>query len=496
MATKSASVTYSVLGHANAALGVAGGNNQTIITGGTLGAVTLNLTNSGTNLSPLDVSTLSNLTGSTGTAVVASGGTGAYTATGFDTTTVGLSKTLGTSLSAGDQQSLSGANALATKSASVTYSVYDHASGSAGGILALGNIHTGYGSPVTSNTVSATNASGTRVDLAGGAAAIGNISLNSLTGIIAGNSGSISATLATGQGVGAINQGFTYTFADDSSLSGASSNVGAASLTVTGQVYSGMGVWNTDGSGNWSDFGKWSANGGTPGLAAGFLTGSDTATFDNTASLTGPVTVTLNAVSPSVSAVTFNNTVQSYTIAKATTEVLKLNNTLNSAAATVTNSGGTHTISAPVELDSNATVSVTNANDLLTLSGNISQSGTHSLTKTGLGTLNLNGAQSYDNLAANAGTTNVNGSLGTNPGTGTAAVTVGASTKLKFGSVSQKLSSLTIGAGATVTFTSGPAAFADSGKAFGSGSAVVPEPGTLGLLLVGALGVLGRRRRA
>ena len=475
---------------------MAGGNNQTIITGGTLGTVTLNLTNSGTNLSPLDVSTLSNLTGSTGTAVVASNGTGAYTATGFDTATVGLSKTLGTSLSAGDQQSLSGANALATKSASVTYSVLGHASGSAGGILALGNIHTGYGSPVTSNTVSATNASGTRVNLAGGAAAIGNISLNSLTGIIAGNSGSISATLATGQGVGAINQGFTYTFADDSILSGASSNVGAASLTVTGQVYSGMGVWNTNGSGNWSDFGKWSANGGTPGLAAGFLTGSDTATFDNTASLTGPVTVTLNAVSPSVSAVTFNNTVQSYTIAKATTEVLKLNNTLNSAAATVTNSGGTHTISAPVELDSNATVSVTNANDLLTLSGNISQSGTHSLTKTGLGTLNLNGAQSYDNLAANAGTTNVNGSLGTNPGTGTAAVTVGASAKLKFGSVSQKLSSLTIGAGATVTFTSGPASFADSGKAFGSGSAVVPEPGTLGLLLVGALGVLGRRRRA
>ena len=378
----------------------------------------------------------------------------------------------------------------------MTYSVLGHASGSAGGILALGNIHAGYGSPVTSNTVSATNASGTRVDLAGSAAAIGNISLNSLSGIIAGNSGSISATLATGQGVGAINQGFTYTFADDSILSGVSSNVGTASLTVTGQVYSGMGVWNTNGSGNWSDFGKWSANGGPPGLAAGFLTGSDTATFDNTASLTGPVTVTLDAVSPSVSAVTFNNTAQTYTLARATTEVLKLNNTLNSAAATVTNSGGTHTISAPVELDSNATVSVTNANDLLTLSGNISQSGTHSLTKTGLGTLNLNGAQSYDTLAANAGTTNVNGSLGTNPGTGTAAVTVGASAKLKFGSVSQKLSSLTIGAGATVTFTSGPASFAGSGKAFGSGSAVVPEPGTLGLLLVGALGVLGRRRRA
>ena len=87
---------------------------------------------------------------------------------------------------------------------------------------------------------------------------------------------------------------------------------------------------------------------------------------------------------------------------------------------------------------------------------------------------------------ANNGTTNVNSALGT----GTSTVSVTAATTLKFGSVSQKLSSLTIGAGSTVTFTSGLASFSggSGGKTASlGGSAVVPEPGTLGLL--------NRRRR-
>ena len=78
------------------------------------------------------------------------------------------------------------------------------------------------------------------------------------------------------------------------------------------------------------------------------------------------------------------------------------------------------------------------------------------------------------------------------PRTRTSAVSVGPVTAatLKFGSVSQTLSSLTIGAGSTVTFTGGLASFSGGsrGKApsFG-GTAVVPEPG--------ALGVLNRRRQ-
>lgn len=61
-------------------------------------------------------------------------------------------------------------------------------------------------------------------------------------------------------------------------------------------------------------------------------------------------------------------------------------------------------------------------------------------------------------------------------------------------SVSQTLGSLTIGAGAPVALTSDVASLAGSGS-LGGGSTALPEPGTIGLLLMGAVGVLSRRRR-
>lgn len=140
------------------------------------------------------------------------------------------------------------------------------------------------------------------------------------------------------------------------------------------------------------------------------------------------------------------------------------------------------------------------ANDAI-LSGNISSSAAGAgITKTGAGSVQLNGTQGYDVLNATAGTTNVNGALGFTAGAGVVTVS-NSGTKLRFGTVSQTLTSLTIGAGSTVVFTSGAATGSftgggeGGGKSFGGG-AVVPEPGTLGLLIVGALGMLGRRRRA
>jgi autotransporter-associated beta strand protein len=124
-------------------------------------------------------------------------------------------------------------------------------------------------------------------------------------------------------------------------------------------------------------------------------------------------------------------------------------------------------------------------------------------TKVGTAVQDLNGtSQNYGTLAVNDGTLNVNGTLGTGSSVVTVTDTIGLpATKLRFGTVSQTLSSLTIGAGATVVFTSGTASGAFSGgdgggkaPSFGGG-AVVPEPGTIGLLLVGALGMMGRRRR-
>ena len=122
-------------------------------------------------------------------------------------------------------------------------------------------------------------------------------------------------------------------------------------------------------------------------------------------------------------------------------------------------------------------------------------------TKVGTAVHDLNGAnQNYGTLAVSDGSLNVNGTLGTGISAVTATDTIGgAATKLRCGTVSQTLSSLTIGVGATVVFTSVAASGScggGGGKAGGfGGGAAVPEPGTLGLLLVGTIGVLHRRRR-
>ena len=125
---------------------------------------------------------------------------------------------------------------------------------------------------------------------------------------------------------------------------------------------------------------------------------------------------------------------------------------------------------------------------------------TGTVVKQGGGVLNLapGAVLTLNTLTANDGTLNVNSALG-NAVVSVSDAPGGSPTKLRFGSVSQTLSSLTIGAGATVVFTSGVASGAFSGDDKGagfSGGATVPEPGTIGLLLVGAIGMLSRRRRA
>ena len=192
-----------------------------------------------------------------------------------------------------------------------------------------------------------------------------------------------------------------------------------------------------------------------------------------------------------VASLTFDNTAGAFSIGGPQTITV-------GAGGVTTNDTGTQTITAAVALGANA--SFTAAAGGLAI-GAVALGG-RTLTFTGANDVSLASASGSGTVAkSGAGTLDINGPLGTG------GVTVSASTGTTRFHTSQTLNSLTIGAGSTVIFTSGVAAFADSGggktsgfgtpaSSFGTGSAVVPEPGTIGLLLVGALGVLGRRRRA
>ena len=146
----------------------------------------------------------------------------------------------------------------------------------------------------------------------------------------------------------------------------------------------------------------------------------------------------------------------------------------------------------------------TNGNTVtLDTGSSVTGAATVALTHTGAGNLDIKGTQSYDILNANGGLTTLDSALGT----GTSTLNANATTQIN---VSQTLSVLNIADGVEVTFGTGlpfagapeksggfTAAFTPpiGGAAIG-GSAVVPEPGSVGLLLVGALGLLGRRRRS
>jgi hypothetical protein len=172
----------------------------------------------------------------------------------------------------------------------------------------------------------------------------------------------------------------------------------------------------------------------------------------------------------------------------------------------------TGTVTGPLTLTGNTRIGGAGSTGTLNIDG-ILAAGANTLTTLGTGVTNFgvpSTLTSLTNLLVTDGTTNVNSALGTagNTTVDVSDIAGGPATKLRFGSVSQTLTSLTIGAGATVVFTSGLASGSltgddGGGKAAGFGSpassfgggATVPEPGTLGLLLVGALGMLNRRRR-
>lgn len=164
-------------------------------------------------------------------------------------------------------------------------------------------------------------------------------------------------------------------------------------------------------------------------------------------------------------------------------EGITLNGSGVNGGGALRNVNGSNSSAGAFILASDSTI--TTVAGTLTLGASSSITGaTHALTKAGNGTLTLAGTQAYSTLTTSGGTTNVESAIGT----GSSSVIANATTSFF---ASQTLASLSIGAGAVVSFASGPAPALG-----GPAGSVVPEPGSIGLLLVGALGLLGRRRRS
>jgi fibronectin-binding autotransporter adhesin len=327
----------------------------------------------------------------TGTAPAGSSGSSTGSGLDFVGTTVGPGQT-------GNFTAIAANTTNSPQSGSVSVNVYDHAttSGFSGGTLNLGDVHFGYANPASSsNSLNVANgaASDYRVPLMATGGTSGNLTVSGFTGVGPGASGSISATLASGQAVGSLNTSVIEQFADNSSLSGASSNLGTATINVVGQVYSGQSTWTNARGGAWASDNNWADNNVTsvdaaPGLDPN-LTTTDTATF-GAGSIAGSVQVDLVNAAPSLNALSFagNGT---YTIVSSGAGSIALAGSVPTITAI-----GTQTINATLTLAANTWITVTNPSDWLTIGGNIGETGgSQSLTLSGLGTLVLSGTNTY-----------------------------------------------------------------------------------------------------
>ncbi len=168
--------------------------------------------------------------------------------------------------------------------------------------------------------------------------------------------------------------------------------------------------------------------------------------------------VTLDG-SKTVGTLSFNSA-NSYTIASGTGGSLTLDNA--GAGANLSVPLGSHTISVPLIVNDAATLNIVTS---LALSGGLSTAGAaRTITRTGAGTLTVNGVQSYvagSVFNANAGTTTFNSNAGGN-------LTLNANAAVNFGS-SQTLAGLTIASGQTVTLAAGGSKVITTGSLTASG---------------------------
>jgi autotransporter-associated beta strand protein len=217
-----------------------------------------------------------------------------------------------------------------------------------------------------------------------------------------------------------VNGLYTPPYADGSATVQAASGVVTGTTSVT---YSGQAEWNSSTDGSWSTNGNWkdTASGTSitpPGLRG---VGGDTILFG---SATGS-TVRLDGADPSITAIAFDNSSTSFTISQGTGGVLHLANSGGSASITV--SSGSHTISAPVELDSSL-VLLPAVGSQLTIDGGII--GVAALAVDNRGTVVLSGTNGYTGgTTVSAGTLILTGAAAIAANTG---LTIGAGASLIF----------------------------------------------------------------
>ena len=367
-------------------------NNKTQALAAT-GTTTPNVTLSSLPSPYLSVGQSQNFTAALGTGIT---GPNSGTATLAFSSVSGTSATTGTTPLGNGTIALSGTGydwANATYSGTAFAFGYIHRGGAAAsGTVAIGNqtvtnasyqdrldVSASTGNPL----VAATGFSGLAAS-AGGA----NRS-NVIVAIGTGTAGSLNSTLAlslvsNANGVAGLSNGTATVVGSP------------AAITTTGTVFTGQSTWNTNGGGEWgtlaSNFGTnwtWSAFDGSPGVDAGF-NNTDTATFGS-ALTSGTATVTVTAATPSVKSITFNNGAAAYAVTGVSGGSLALLNA-GTAAAAVTVAAGSHALSLPVALGSDASLDIA-AESLLTMAGVVS--GAKGIAKNGAGTTILSGNNTY-----------------------------------------------------------------------------------------------------
>jgi len=208
-----------------------------VIVGGTV-AIAVSVLNN----APVNSDALSFTAGGTGGLITGSLSGSGVVAGGTSASTSGLVFTGGTvgAAQSGTVRVTGVGTTNSTVDSTLSVNVFDHASGTASGtLITIADVFVGYGGPLaggSSTTVS--NASGYRVPLKlTGTTTSGSLSLSSLNGVVAGGTGSVTASLASGHGAGALDQTFTLNYADDSALSGGSSALGTLNIRVTGNAW-------------------------------------------------------------------------------------------------------------------------------------------------------------------------------------------------------------------------------------------------------------------